>query len=66
MVIASKSQALDRKTLLQHIDEGLKRLGTDYIDVYQLHNVPLDKIDKIMGPDAVSYTHLTLPTTPYV
>jgi len=51
VVIASKSQALDRKTLLQHIDEGLKRLGTDYIDVYQLHNVPLDKIDKIMGPD---------------
>ena len=28
--------------------------------------VPFDKDGNVYGIDAVSYTHLTLPTTPYV
>ena len=50
VVIASKSQAVDQKTLIQHLDEGLTRLGTSYFDVYQLHNVSSDGIDTVMGP----------------
>jgi predicted aldo/keto reductase-like oxidoreductase len=39
LVIASKSQANDKKTLTEDLDLCLKRLGTDYVDMYQLHNV---------------------------
>ena len=37
LVIASKSQALDKKTFLEHIDLSLKRLKVDYLDIYQMH-----------------------------
>ncbi|MCL2159939.1 MAG: aldo/keto reductase, partial [Oscillospiraceae bacterium] len=39
LVIASKSGARDKKTFLDHVDLSLKRLGTNYIDIYQLHGV---------------------------
>jgi len=39
LVIATKSSARDKKTLLQHLDLSLQRLGTDYIDLYQHHNI---------------------------
>lgn len=38
IIIATKSHAGDRKTLLQHLETSLKMLNTDYIDIYQLHN----------------------------
>lgn len=30
-------RGLSRKTILQQVDNSLRRLGTDYIDVYQIH-----------------------------
>ena len=39
LVIASKSMAKDKKTFAEHIDLSLKRLGVDYIDLYQHHNI---------------------------
>ena len=39
LVIASKSFARDKKTFLEHVDLSLKRLGTDYLDLYQHHAV---------------------------
>lgn len=43
LVLASKSMARDKKTILEHIDLSLKRLGVDYIDIYQLHNVSFEE-----------------------
>ena len=39
LVIATKSGARDKKTFLANLDLSLKRLGTDYIDLYQHHGV---------------------------
>ncbi|MBC8531687.1 aldo/keto reductase [Gehongia tenuis] len=38
VVIATKTQAADAKTLWAHLETSLKNLRTDYIDLYQLHN----------------------------
>lgn len=38
IIIATKSHAVDRKTLLEHLQTSLCNLKTDYIDVLQLHN----------------------------
>ena len=38
--IATKTPARDKKTLFSHLETSLKLLGTDVIDVYQLHNPP--------------------------
>ncbi|MPQ30291.1 aldo/keto reductase [Clostridium estertheticum] len=38
IIIATKTHANDRKTLLEHLQTSLKNLKTDYIDIYQLHN----------------------------
>jgi aryl-alcohol dehydrogenase-like predicted oxidoreductase len=38
VIIATKSQAKDKKTLFQHLETSLKNLKTDYVDILQLHN----------------------------
>ncbi len=62
LVIASKvffkigeepdQQGLSRKAILRAIDESLKRLGTDYLDLYYFHapdhNVPIDESMEVM------------------
>ena len=52
LVIASKSHARDKKTFLENIDLSLKRLGVDYIDLYQHHGVSTpEDYEKLMGED---------------
>ena len=38
IIIATKSMAKDRKTLLEQLEISLKNLKTDYVDILQLHN----------------------------
>ena len=51
LVIASKSPANDKKTFNEQLDLSLRRLGVDYIDIYQFHNISTkEKRDAIFGP----------------
>ena len=38
IIIATKSGATDKATLLRHIELSLRRMRTDYVDILQLHN----------------------------
>jgi uncharacterized protein len=38
IIIATKTGARDKDTLVQHLETSLRNLKTDYIDIYQLHN----------------------------
>jgi predicted aldo/keto reductase-like oxidoreductase len=39
IVLATKSQGRDKKTVLTHIQQSLERMKTDYIDLFQFHQV---------------------------
>jgi hypothetical protein len=50
-IIATKSPAADRKGFLADLDESLRRLGTDYVDVFQFHVVSSrERMAHVMGP----------------
>ena len=50
LVIATKSGARDKEKFLENLDLSLKRLGTDYIDIYQHHGImTLKDYEVIMG-----------------
>jgi uncharacterized protein len=52
VVITTKSPAAGRKELLADLEESLRRLRTDVIDVFQLHMVSSRaKMDAVMGDD---------------
>ena len=40
VILATKSGGRDRDTVLRHIENSLKMLQTDCIDLFQLHNIP--------------------------
>jgi len=51
LVIASKSGAATKQGILEHIDLSLRRLRTDYLDLYQLHNLSRPEAwEVISGP----------------
>ena len=52
IIIATKSSAPGKKAFAEHVDLSLKRLGVDYIDIYQLHNVSSEtQKNAVFGPD---------------
>lgn len=51
LVLATKSQAADFETCQDHINKSLSQLGTDYVDIFQFHQVGDDKkLGQILGP----------------
>lgn len=49
VVLATKSMARDRTGMAEHIDNSLKALRTDYVDLYQVHDVREGELDRILG-----------------
>lgn len=51
IVLTTKTPARDRETALAHLETSLRRLGTDYIDVWQLHGISTQAgMDAVLAP----------------
>ena len=50
-ILATKSMARDKAGMAKDVETSLSNLRTNYIDLYQLHNVPEKDIEKVFGPD---------------
>jgi len=49
--LATKSMARNRDELIKDIEISLNNLKTDYIDLYQFHNIPtIQELERVMGP----------------
>ena len=49
-VLATKSMSRTKETMAADIDLSLKNLRTDYIDLYQIHNITPEQFQKVMEP----------------
>ncbi|MGL5642806.1 MAG: aldo/keto reductase, partial [Paraclostridium sp.] len=50
-ILATKSMARTYDEMIKDVDISLRNLKTDYIDLYQLHNVKIDEYDNIFNDD---------------
>jgi predicted aldo/keto reductase-like oxidoreductase len=52
VIIATKTGGRDKATAQEHLDLSLKHLKTDYVDLWQFHNVSTDEaFEQILGPN---------------
>ena len=49
-VLATKSMSRTKEAMARDIDISLKNLRTDYIDLYQVHNVTPEQLEQVMAP----------------
>jgi uncharacterized protein len=53
LIIATKTRASSRESMEKNLNLSLKRLGTNYIDLYQLHQVSdFETADRILAPSS--------------
>lgn len=64
IVISTKSAATDKKTALSHMEQSLRRLRTDYIDLFQFHNPA--KLPDIEDPDGAFAAALEMQKKGYI
>lgn len=51
LVLASKAPARDAATFRQQMDLSFQRLGVEYIDLYQFHNIATrEAMEQVLGP----------------
>lgn len=50
-VLATKSMARTKEAMAKDIETSLRNFGTDYIDLYQVHNPGMADLDKVIGAD---------------
>lgn len=50
-ILATKSMARSYEGMKQDVELSLRNLQTDYIDVYQIHNLPLKDFQQVFGPE---------------
>jgi predicted aldo/keto reductase-like oxidoreductase len=51
LVIATKTGARDKQTALEHLENSLRCLRTEYVDLWQFHNVStVEAYEEILGP----------------
>ena len=50
-LLATKSMSRDYEGMKKDIETSLKNLRTDYIELYQIHNLPLKDFEQVFGPD---------------
>jgi len=52
VIIATKTPARDRATAEEHLEQSLKRLNTDYLDLWQFHNIStVEAYEQVLGPN---------------
>jgi predicted aldo/keto reductase-like oxidoreductase len=56
LIISTKTMSKTKEEALQHIDTSLKELGTDYVDIWQLHlkNTPEDLTDGLLEAQQIA------------
>ncbi|MEJ2210568.1 MAG: aldo/keto reductase [Anaerolineae bacterium] len=51
LVLATKSPARDGEAAMAHIEQSLRRLGVEVLDLWQLHNVStMEALDRVLAP----------------
>lgn len=50
-ILTTKSTARDYATMQRDVDISLKNLQTNWIDLYQIHNLPPKEIERVFGDD---------------